>query len=151
MAPKELGKNSDLLRGYIDSIRKGEKVDLYGPAGTPIFEELWLMSNADAPSTLASGREGRGQKKKTQQLLCLTFSCPGLKCKFYFIIPALAFISNLLIESIRGASVWSPSTIVVAHLPCYHAPQCPTLMPQFFLTFKGVRLVERLPRTDSQL
>lgn len=64
MAPKELGKNSDLLRGYIDSIRKGGKADLYGPAATPIFEELGLMSNADAPGTLASGREREEAKKK---------------------------------------------------------------------------------------
>ena len=51
MAPTELGKNIDLLRGYIDSIRKGGKAVLYGPAATPIYEELVLMSNADAPGT----------------------------------------------------------------------------------------------------
>ena len=42
----ELGKNSILFQ---------EKIYLYGWAGTPIFEELWLMCNADAHCTL--GRE----------------------------------------------------------------------------------------------
>ena len=91
MAPKELGKNSDLLRGYIDSIRKGEKVDLYGPAGTPIFEELWLMSNADAPGTLASGREGRGQKKKNTATSMFNFFLSWLEMQILFHHPHPCF------------------------------------------------------------
>ena len=78
-------------------------MDLSGPAGTPIFEELWLMSNGDAPDTSGSRGEREEAKKKThrEQLLCLIFSCPGLKCRFYLIIPTPALIINLLIESIR--------------------------------------------------
>ena len=56
MAPTELRKNSDPLRGYIASIkRRREKMDLYGPAGTPIFEALWLMYTADTHGMLGSG------------------------------------------------------------------------------------------------
>ena len=65
MAPTELGKNSDLLRGYIASLRRRGKMDLYGPVGTPIFEELWLMSNADISGTLGSGGQREEAKKNT--------------------------------------------------------------------------------------
>ena len=67
-----------------------KKSDLYGQAGTPIFEELWLMCNADAHCTL--GREGECPHK--HRILCLIFSCPALKYKFYFIkyIPKSRFI-----------------------------------------------------------
>ena len=35
-------------------VSEGEKenIDLYGGAGIPAFEEVWLMYNADAYSTL---------------------------------------------------------------------------------------------------
>ena len=39
-------------------------MDLSGPAGTPIFEELWLMSNGDAPDTSGSRGEREEAKKK---------------------------------------------------------------------------------------
>ena len=66
MAPTELRKNSDPLRGYIASIkRRREKMDLYGPAGTPIFEALWLMYTADTHGMLGSG--GGRRSKETQR------------------------------------------------------------------------------------
>ena len=65
MAPIELAKNSDLLRGYIAGIRRRKKMDLYCPAGTPIFEALWLMHTADARGML--GSRGGKRPKQTQR------------------------------------------------------------------------------------
>ena len=40
-------------------------MDLYGPAGTPIFEALWLMYTADTHGMLGSG--GGRRSKETQR------------------------------------------------------------------------------------
>ena len=48
---------------------------LYGQADTIIFEEVWLMCNADAHCILR--REGRGPNECRERILCLIFSCPA--------------------------------------------------------------------------
>ena len=67
--PPELGKNANLVRSYIArSEERKSKVDLYGPAGVPILEEVWLMGNADAHCTL-----GREEAQTTQRTFCSNF------------------------------------------------------------------------------
>lgn len=79
--PEELGKSTILLRSYIAGVggKEKKKKDLYHGAGTSVFEELWLMCDADAPHTV--GRRGGGPNKQQRESLCLIFSCPALKYK----------------------------------------------------------------------
>lgn len=59
----QLEKNANLLRSYSVNIRrKGRKKYLYSRAGTPTFEEVWLMCGAEAHHTL--GREGGGPDRE---------------------------------------------------------------------------------------
>lgn len=79
MTPYRTGKNAILLRSYIDSIRRKEKIDLHSLEGTHTFEELWLMCNADAHGTL-----GREAARRNIDNFIFNFSCPALKDKCYF-------------------------------------------------------------------
>ena len=56
----KLGKNTIIL-SYIVSVRRKKKNGLYGQAGTPIPEKLWLTwANVQRGCTLHMGEEKRG-------------------------------------------------------------------------------------------
>lgn len=65
-------------RKDIDS-KIGNSLAVNSPEGIPIFEELWLMCNADVHCTL--GREG-GDPNKQKDSFIFNFSCPALNINF---------------------------------------------------------------------
>lgn len=68
MSRYKAGKYANLLRSSIARVRrKGKNPDLYGRAGTPSFEELWLTLKEDARRTL-NGEEAQTDGERTLYL-----------------------------------------------------------------------------------
>lgn len=55
---------------------RADYIDLYGRAGIPTLEEIWLIYNANAHCTLRSVQYG-------QEYVMLTFPCPALNIIFF--------------------------------------------------------------------